>query len=68
MNFYNVVNSKDEPLADIVEFEDGSCVLKFYIFKKIHCFDNFAKLRKYMESMRLNDIKIIFNGIEEDTE
>ena len=64
MNFYDVVSFEDDPIGDIIEFDDGVCILKFNIYKKAHCFDTFTKLEKFMKVIRLQDYKIIKNGVE----
>lgn len=67
MEFYDLLSFKDEHIADIIMFDDGACVLKFNIFSKIHCFDNFDKLQKALRNYRLGSYKLIKNGaFEED--
>lgn len=63
MNFFDLCNLDDEHIADIIIFEDGSCVLKFDIFLKIHCFDDFEKLQKALKAFRLGNYKMVQNGV-----
>ena len=63
MKFYDLVNSEEELIGEIVEFEDGACVLKFSIYKKMHCFDDYDKLKNFLKQLRLIDVKIIENGV-----
>lgn len=65
MNFLDLCDLQNNHLGDIIIFEDNSCVLKFNIFKKIYCFDNFEKLQKHLKAHRL-DCKIIENGVFEE--
>lgn len=66
MKFFDVANLDDEPIAEIIEFEDQTCVLKLCVYSKIHCFDNFQKLRVFLnKKLRLTNFKIIQNGLED---
>lgn len=65
MKFYDLTNFEDEPIAEIIEFDDGACVLKFYIFKKIHCFDDFQQIETFIKNkMRLTNYKLIHNWVD----
>ena len=66
MEFYDLLSFEEEHIADIIMFDDGACVLKFNIFKKIHCFDNFDKLQKALKVYRLGNYKLVKNGVFED--
>ena len=66
MKFYDIANLDDEQIADIIEFEDGVCVLKLCIYSKVHCFDNFKKLHTFLnKTLRLNNYKLIHNGLDD---
>ena len=66
MEFWDLVNEKDEHLADIIEFDDGVFVLKFNVFGKVYCFKTFDKLIKYIDNLRLTG-RLIKNGVDEDS-
>ena len=63
MNFYDLVNCKDEHIGDIVEFDDKVCILKLNLYKKVHCFENFYKLERFINQLRIPKYKIIENGL-----
>lgn len=64
MKFSDLVDSKDNLIGEIIEFDDGVCILKLCIIRKVYCFDNPNKLQNYIfNSLRLKDIKIITNGL-----
>lgn len=67
MEFWDLVNEKDEHLADIIEFDDGVFVLKFNVFGKVYCFKTFYKLIKYIKNLRLSG-RLIKNGVVEEDE
>ena len=69
MEFWDLVNDNDEPLADIIEFDDGIFVLKFNTFGKVYCFDDIFKLIRYVQNLRLSGgYKLIKNGVDEEDE
>lgn len=64
MKFSDLVDSKDNLIGEIIEFDDGVCILKLCIIRKVYCFDNPNQLQNYIfNSLRLKDIKIITNGL-----
>ena len=66
MKFSDLVDSKDNLIGEIIEFDDGVCILKLCIIRKVYCFDNPNKLQNYIfNSLRLKDITIVNNGITE---
>ena len=66
MKFYDLTNFEDELIGEVVEFDDGACVLKFSIYKKMHCFDDYPKLANYLKSLRLQNVKLFENGVIDD--
>lgn len=67
MKFLDLIDSKENLIGEIIEFDDGVCILKLCIIRKVYCFDNFNKLQKYIfNSLRLKDVKIITNGVIHD--
>lgn len=68
MEFWDLVNEKDEHLADIIEFDDGVFVLKFNAFGKVYCFDALFKLLKFIVNLRMSGFKLIKNGVDEDSD
>ena len=67
MKFLDLLDSKENLIGEIVQFDDDVCILKLCIIRKVYCFDNFKKLQKYIfNSLRLKDVKIITNGIIDD--
>ena len=64
MKFLDLVDSNDNFIGEIVQFDDDVCVLKFSIIRKVFCFDNYPKLIHYILTiLRLRDVKLIKNGI-----
>ena len=55
MEFFDIVNDKNDHLADVIVFDDFVCDLKFNTSEKVYSFNDFFKLLRYLETLYLPD-------------